>query len=79
MPDADRGARAADGGLAADEHATLLRSAERLLDGVDRALASLDDGTYGTCKVCGTPLGDSDLEDDPVRVRCPEHRAPRGE
>ena len=79
MPDADPGARAADGGLAADEHATLLRTAELLLDGVDRALAALDDGTYGTCEVCGTPLGDSDLEEDPVLVKCLEHRGPGGE
>lgn len=79
MPAADPGAPAADDGLVADEHRALLRAAERLLDGVDRALGSLDDGSYGTCEVCGTSVDDRDLEEDPVLMRCPQHRGPRRE
>ncbi len=55
----------------------LLQAAERLLDGVDRALTSLDDGTYGTCEVCGDALDDQDLEGAPLLTRCIAHR-PRG-
>ncbi len=55
----------------------LLHAAERLLDGVDRALTSLDDGTYGTCDVCGDVLDDQDLEGDPLLTRCVAHRPAR--
>ena len=54
----------------------LLQAAERLLDGVDRALTSLDDGTYGTCEVCGDALDEQDLEGDPLLTRCVAHRPP---
>ena len=59
-----------------EEQRMLLQAAERLLDGVDRALARLDDGTYGTCEVCGGALDDGDLEEDPLLTRCAAHRSP---
>jgi len=59
-----------------EEQRMLLHVAERLLDGVDRALARLDDGTYGTCEVCGAALDDHDLEGDPLLTRCVAHRSP---
>ena len=59
-----------------EEQRMLLQAAERLLDGVDRALARLDDGTYGTCEVCGGALDDGDLEGDPLLTRCAAHRSP---
>ncbi len=37
---------------------------------VDRALAKLDDGTYGWCDVCGGPVGAERLEVLPWAVRC---------
>lgn len=37
---------------------------------VDRALAKLDEGSYGTCDVCGEPVGDERLEALPWAVRC---------
>jgi DnaK suppressor protein len=37
-------------------------SLESRLDRVDRALAKIDEGTYGTCDVCGRPI-------DPRRLR----------
>ncbi len=52
-----------------DAHAQLA-SAEAELAGVDRALARLDDGTYGRCDVCGEPV---DTDADPLAVRCPAH------
>lgn len=37
---------------------------------VERALAKLEEGTYGTCDVCGGPVGDERLEALPWAVRC---------
>ena len=59
-----------------EEQRMLLQAAERLLDGVDRALARLDDGTYGACEACGAALDDRDLEEDPLLTRCAAHRSP---
>ena len=54
----------------------LTRSAA-VLDGVDRALSRLSDGTYGTCEVCGAAIGDAALEGEPTRRLCGEHLALR--
>ncbi|HTX63956.1 MAG TPA: hypothetical protein VMD28_09970 [Acidimicrobiales bacterium] len=71
-----------DGGEAVDrldEYETLLRAVTQLLDDVDRALATLDQGTYGVCEVCGTTLDDGHLGEDPLVTRCAQHRAVRGD
>jgi DnaK suppressor protein len=39
---------------------------------VARALEKLDDGTYGTCDVCGKPIGPGRLEALPWAVLCVE-------
>ena len=52
----------------------LARSAA-VLDGVDRALDRLSDGTYATCEVCGATITDIELEGDPTRRLCGEHLA----
>jgi RNA polymerase-binding transcription factor DksA len=44
-----------------------------VLDGVDRALERLSDGTYGQCESCGAPILEPDLERDPVRRHCEQH------
>ena len=44
----------------------LARSAA-VLDGVDRALERLSEGTYGQCETCGAPVLEADLEHDPTR------------
>ena len=43
---------------------------------VARALERLDDGTYGTCEVCGTQLTDELLAASPAVRTCPEHTVP---
>jgi RNA polymerase-binding transcription factor DksA len=43
------------------------------LAAVDAALRRLDDGTYGRCEVCDTPLSEDILENDPLTTRCAEH------
>ncbi len=52
-----------------------LTRAAAVLDGVDRALERLSEGTYGTCEVCGTPVLAADLERDPARRQCEQHLA----
>ena len=44
---------------------------------VDRAIEKLEDGTYGTCDVCGNPIGDERLEALPWAVLCVEDAARR--
>lgn len=44
-----------------------------LLNEVERALAKLDDGTYGTCEVCGQPIAEPRLEAMPATRYCVEH------
>jgi DnaK suppressor protein len=44
---------------------------------VDRALAKLADGSYGTCDMCGKPVGDERLEALPWAVLCVEDAARR--
>jgi RNA polymerase-binding transcription factor len=50
-----------------------LSRASAVLDGVDRALSRLSDGTYGQCEECGSPILDADLERDPTRRLCGQH------
>ena len=52
-----------------------LTSVERELNDVERALARLDEGVYGTCEVCGDPIDDDRLADEPATSRCADHSA----
>jgi DnaK suppressor protein len=45
------------------------------LDEVDAALERLEGGTYGTCEVCGKPIGAARLEAMPATRFCIEHAA----
>jgi RNA polymerase-binding transcription factor DksA len=56
----------------------LLTSAEQLLDEVDRALAALDAGAYGVCRVCGGAIGTGALAADPLASVCAAHPVARG-
>lgn len=44
---------------------------------VDRALVKVDEDTYGTCDVCGKPIGEGRLEALPWAVLCVEDAARR--
>lgn len=65
----DERAPAPDAAATADD-LSLLDAAARTLDGVDRALAALDAGTYGRCGTCGGPIDDGTLASDPLATAC---------
>jgi DnaK suppressor protein len=44
---------------------------------VERALAKVDEGTYGTCDVCGRSIGDGRLEALPWATLCVEDASKR--
>ena len=50
-----------------------LARASAVLDGVDRALERLSEGTYGQCETCGVPIPDAELEQEPTRRMCGQH------
>jgi len=43
------------------------------LDETERAIAKLDEGTYGECDVCGEAIGAERLEFRPYATRCIQH------
>jgi hypothetical protein len=47
------------------------------LAGVESALNRLDEGTYGTCQVCGAPLDPGVLAGEPMASRCTRHSSDR--
>jgi DnaK suppressor protein len=48
------------------------RNLEATEERVSRALAKLDEGTYGTCDACGRPIAPRRLEAAPESVLCIE-------
>ena len=50
-----------------------LAAAEAELDAVEHALQRLDDGSYGSCEVCGSALDDAHLAADPTARCCSAH------
>ena len=49
---------------------TLEENEEHLLAEIDAALKRIDDGTYGTCRICGRPIGEERLEAVPWTTLC---------
>ena len=54
---------------------SILEQVESELGDVEHAISRLDEGTYGTCEVCGKPIPDERLEAMPATRRCIEHQA----
>lgn len=48
----------------------LEEGAQQTLDEIDAALQRLDDGTYGTCEICGKPIGSDRLRALPWARLC---------
>ena len=40
---------------------------------VEKALAKMHDGTYGTCEVCGNPIEHARLSANPAATTCMKH------
>ena len=66
---ADSGQVAAEQG----EHRALIDRLTSSLRDVDLALAKLDDGTFGTCEVCGDEIPEPRLEAMPSARYCIKH------
>ena len=66
---ADSGQVAAEQG----ENKVLASQLRAELDDVERALAKLDDGTYGTCETCGEEIPPPRLEAKPAARFCIDH------
>jgi RNA polymerase-binding transcription factor DksA len=62
--------------LAIDEARALLGDVERELRAIEQAIARLEQGTYSTCEVCGSPIEPERLVDEPTGRRCGAHGAP---
>ena len=54
---------------------SILEQVEAELGDVEHALRRLDEGTYGTCEVCGKVIPDERLEAMPATRLCLEHQA----
>jgi len=48
------------------------RSISQSIDDVDRALAKIDDGSYGICDSCGEEIDETRLEARPATTTCVE-------
>ncbi|HEU4356551.1 MAG TPA: TraR/DksA family transcriptional regulator [Actinomycetota bacterium] len=67
------GKRVGEGTNQAIERITQVDAAKKLdakLRDVERALAKLDEGTYGVCDSCGEPIGTERLEAIPWATLC---------
>lgn len=53
---------------------SLRSNIERLLARVDRALAKIEEGTYGLCDRCGEPIEESRLQAVPEATLCLKHQ-----
>ena len=60
------------------ERLGVIRALKRRLDSVDRALARIDAGQYGSCVRCGEPVGAARLEFRPESVNCVSCKSSRG-
>lgn len=57
------------------ENKVLYDNLRKELDDIERALTRMDEGTYGTCEVCGNAIGEARLEVMPETSLCIEHAA----
>jgi RNA polymerase-binding transcription factor DksA len=54
---------------------SILEQVDAELADIEHALRRLDEGTYGTCEVCGKVIPDERLEAMPAARLCLEHQA----
>ena len=69
------GKRVGDGTTEAVERLSTTATARSIthsIEDIDRALVKIDDGTYGTCDLCGNDIGVARLDALPAASRCIE-------
>jgi DnaK suppressor protein len=49
---------------------TLEENSEQVLKAIDRALAKIETGTFGTCETCGQPIAEERLMAIPYATQC---------
>jgi DnaK suppressor protein len=57
-----------------EEISAALALAEADLADIELALDRIDNGSYGTCEVCGAVLPDEELESSPAARACGDHQ-----
>lgn len=57
-----------------ENEAAIFTDLEARYDLVLAALARIEQGTYGTCEVCGSQIEEARLEADPAATTCTAHR-----
>ncbi|WP_299519226.1 TraR/DksA C4-type zinc finger protein [uncultured Serinicoccus sp.] len=70
------GKRVGDGTAMAVDRLTAVSAHDNLQDllaGIDTALAALEDGSYGRCRVCGESIPEGRLEARPWATTCVRH------
>jgi DnaK suppressor protein len=67
-------ADAASDAFEREKEFSILEQVEAELIEVDRALARLDEGTYGRCDACGGEIPDERLESVPAARFCVQHQ-----
>ncbi len=70
----------AEGGSLAfelEKELSVAQNARDLLDKVERAMETIEDGTYGTCADCGNPIPVARLDALPYAIQCVECAASR--
>jgi DnaK suppressor protein len=78
--DVDYGDGFADAGAATAERTERLGLAESLatqVKAIDKALARIEDGTYGTCVSCGNEIQAARLEFRPASIYCVDCKSGR--
>ena len=63
----------ADVTISSEGNASLLADLEARYDTVLLALKKIEEGTYGTCEVCGAPIEEARLGADPAAATCLTH------
>lgn len=58
-----------------EEEMTIDNSLKSMVDEIDRALARIDEGTYGKCESCGKPIPPRRLERRPFSSLCVDCKA----
>nr|WP_202867222.1 TraR/DksA C4-type zinc finger protein [Kribbella pittospori] len=56
--------------LERDHEMSLANNARDMLDQIERALARIENGTYGICESCGNPIGKGRLQAFPRATLC---------